>query len=173
MPGSHLCIHVKQSRKSHARGFSQSGVGCGYIVEVTGSTLHGNYRVNVAVMESARQPPSKGVFSRGREWFTKAVNVEKIAMSNICILGSISSPNMRGGSEASSIVHARGFRSVINCSCTGVQKRHSSIVCGMLETFARNVKLFKYSHRTKNDSREQLTNPHSCLANFWSVKYKC
>ena len=74
----------------------------------------------------------KGVFSQERARFAKDVNLEKY---NIRILGSKSSANIRMGLEA------------------------SSIVCGMLETFARNFKLFWNSHGTKNDSHEQLTKP--------------
>ena len=51
--------------------------------------------------------------------------------------------------------HAQGVRKVL------------SIVRGMLETFARNFKLFWNSRRTKNDSHKQLTNPCKCL------KYEC
>ena len=36
MPRPHL--HVKPSRKSHVRQFSRNGVGCGYLVAVTGFT---------------------------------------------------------------------------------------------------------------------------------------
>ena len=82
----------------------------------------------------------KGVFSRQRERFAKDANVEKMAKSNVRILGFKSSPNMRGGSEA-------------------------SIVREILETFARNFKLYW-------KSREQL-NPRACLANFWNLKYEC
>ena len=48
--------------------------------------------------------------------------VEKMAKSNMCILGSKSLPNMRGGG--------------------GGDSESSLIVCGMLETFTRNVKVF-------------------------------
>ena len=48
---------------------------------------------------------SHGVFSLERERFVKDANVEKIAKSNIRIVGSKSSPNMRAG-----------FGSVVNCS---------------------------------------------------------
>ena len=123
MPRSHLHIHVKQSRK-----FANWSWMWLYIVEVTGSILHGNYRVNVAVMESARQPSSKGVFSREREWFTKNVNVEKLAKSNIRTLGSNSLPNMRGVRKRHQLFMRGGSESVINCSCAGVQKRHQLFV---------------------------------------------
>ena len=48
-------------------------------------------------------------FHGTRERFAKDANVEKMAKSNIRILGSKSSPNMRGGSEASSIVRRSRF----------------------------------------------------------------
>ena len=74
---------------------------------------------------------------------------KKLQKSNICISSSKSLPNMCRGSEV------------------------LSIVCGMLETFERNFKLFWNSYRTTHKSRKQLKNPQACLANFWSLKYEC
>ena len=43
-------------------------------------------------------------FSRGTQTICKGCECRKMSKSNICILGSKSSANMRGGSEALSIV---------------------------------------------------------------------
>ena len=60
--------------------------------------------------------------------------------------------------------HARGVRK--RCQLfEGCWKRSQEI-----------SNFFLNSRRTKNDSREQLTNPCwpcTCLANFWSLKYEC
>ena len=56
--------------------------------------------------------------------------------------------------------HVQGFGGVVNCSwdAGNVHKKFQT---------------YWNSRRTKNDSRTQLTNHRTCLANFWSLKYLC
>ena len=86
------------------------------------------------IVLSAENWYTKDVLSQERERFMKDANVEKMAKSNISILGSKSSPIMHVGSEASSIVR------------------------GMLKTFARNF-------NNKKNPTEQKKTP----ANNWQT----
>ena len=91
----------------------------------------------------------KGVFPWEREQFAKDANVNKMTKSNTCILGSKSSPNMHGGPSTF-------FAGVVFCSA-GI-----STTTKVLVNVSSNLR-----------SIDNASEPCTCLANFWSLKYEC